>query len=81
MQVLCYSLLCSWGRILKHYIIVIDRVEIITKGGIKLKIIFMGTPDFARDSLDAIYHAGHEIAAVITVPDKPKRKRNEINSL
>ena len=46
-----------------------------------MKIIFMGTPDFARDSLDAIYNAGHEIAAVITVPDKPKRKRNEINSL
>ena len=38
-----------------------------------LKIIFMGTPDFARDSLDAIYKAGHEIAAVITVPDKAKR--------
>ena len=37
-----------------------------------MKIIFMGTPDFARDSLDAIYNAGHEIAAVITVPDKPK---------
>lgn len=37
-----------------------------------LKIIFMGTPDFARDSLDAIYNAGHEISTVITVPDKPK---------
>lgn len=37
-----------------------------------MKIIFMGTPDFARDSLDAVYNAGHEIAAVITVPDKPK---------
>lgn len=37
-----------------------------------LKVIFMGTPDFARDSLDAVYKAGHKIAAVITVPDKPK---------
>ena len=37
-----------------------------------LRIIFMGTPDFARDSLDAIYNAGHEISTVITVPDKPK---------
>lgn len=37
-----------------------------------MKIIFMGTPDFAKDSLDAIYKAGHEILAVITVPDKPK---------
>ena len=37
-----------------------------------LRIIFMGTPDFARDSLEAIYNAGHEISTVITVPDKPK---------
>ena len=37
-----------------------------------LKIIFMGTPDFARDSLEAVYNAGHEIIAVFTVPDKPK---------
>ncbi len=37
-----------------------------------MKIVFMGTPDFARDSLDAIYNAGHEIKAVVTVPDKPK---------
>ena len=37
-----------------------------------MKIIFMGTPDFARDSLEAIYNAGHEIKAVVTVPDRPK---------
>lgn len=37
-----------------------------------MKIVFMGTPDFARDSLSAIYDAGHEIKAVVTVPDKPK---------
>ncbi len=32
----------------------------------------MGTPDFARDSLKAIYKKGYDILAVITVPDKPK---------
>lgn len=32
----------------------------------------MGTPDFARDSLKAIYEKGHEILSVITVPDRPK---------
>ena len=37
-----------------------------------LKILFMGTPDFARDSLEAVYNAGHEILAVFTVPDRPK---------
>lgn len=37
-----------------------------------LNVIFMGTPDFARDSLEAVYKAGHTIKAVITVPDRPK---------
>ena len=32
----------------------------------------MGTPDFARDSLEAIYNAGHEIIGVVTNPDRPK---------
>ena len=36
------------------------------------KIVFMGTPDFARDSLEAIYNAGHDILAVVTNVDKPK---------
>lgn len=37
-----------------------------------LKIVFMGTPDFAKESLQAIDKAGHEILAVVTNPDKPK---------
>lgn len=37
-----------------------------------LNIIFMGTPDFARESLKAICEAGHNILAVVTNPDKPK---------
>ena len=37
-----------------------------------MKIVFMGTPDFARDSLKAIVEAGHEVALVVTNPDKPK---------
>lgn len=32
----------------------------------------MGTPDFAKESLEAIYHAGHHIIAVVTNPDRPK---------
>ncbi len=36
-----------------------------------LKIIFMGTPDFAVPSLNKIYEAGYEIVGVITAPDKP----------
>lgn len=37
-----------------------------------LDIVFMGTPDFAKESLEAIYNAGHNIIAVITNPDRPK---------
>lgn len=37
-----------------------------------LNILFMGTPDFAKESLEAIYDAGHNIIGVVTNPDKPK---------
>ena len=37
-----------------------------------MKIVFMGTPDFARESLETIYNEGHEILAVVTNPDRPK---------
>jgi methionyl-tRNA formyltransferase len=36
-----------------------------------MKIVFMGTPEFAVPSLRAIIGAGHEIAAVVTQPDRP----------
>ena len=37
-----------------------------------MKIIFMGTPDFAVDALKALHKAGHEIVLVVTQPDAPK---------
>ena len=37
-----------------------------------LNIVFMGTPDFAKESLERIYEAGHNILAVVTNPDRPK---------
>ena len=37
-----------------------------------MRIVFMGTPDFAVASLDALYKAGFEIAAAVSQPDKPK---------
>ena len=37
-----------------------------------MRVIFMGTPDFAKESLEAIYNAKHEILAVVTNQDKPK---------
>ena len=37
-----------------------------------IKIVFMGTPDFAVESLKKVYEAGHKIEAVVTNPDRPK---------
>lgn len=37
-----------------------------------MKIVFMGTPDFAVAALEAILEAGHQVVAVVTQPDKPK---------
>lgn len=37
-----------------------------------MKVIFMGTPDFAVGTLEAILEAGHEVTCVVTQPDKPK---------
>ena len=37
-----------------------------------MRVIFMGTPDFAVGTLEAILAAGHEVALVVTQPDKPK---------
>ena len=37
-----------------------------------MKVIFMGTPDFAVGTLEAIIEAGHEVVLVVTQPDKPR---------
>ena len=37
-----------------------------------LKIVFMGTPDFAKESLKALVDNGYNIDAVVTNPDRPK---------
>lgn len=37
-----------------------------------MKILFMGTPDFAKESLQKIYDENYEICGVVTPPDRPK---------
>ena len=37
-----------------------------------MRIVFMGTPDFAEESLRALLEAGENVAAVFTQPDKPR---------
>ena len=43
-----------------------------------MKVVFMGTPDFAVGALESIIKAGHEITAVVTQPDKPKGRGKEV---
>lgn len=43
-----------------------------------MRIVFMGTPDFAEVSLRALIEAGHEICAVFTQPDKPKNRGKQL---
>ena len=40
-----------------------------------MKLVFMGTPDFAVPSLQAIAKSRHEILSVVTQPDRPKGRR------
>lgn len=39
-----------------------------------MRVVFMGTPDFAVPSLNALVEAGHEVCGVFTQPDKPKNR-------
>ncbi|WP_024866898.1 methionyl-tRNA formyltransferase [Butyrivibrio sp. FCS014] len=43
-----------------------------------MKIVFMGTPDFARAALEKIIEAGHEVVLCVTQPDKPKGRSGEL---
>lgn len=43
-----------------------------------MRIVFMGTPDFAVGALQALIEAGHQVAAVVTQPDKPKGRGKEL---
>lgn len=43
-----------------------------------MKVVYMGTPDFAVNTLEAIVKAGHEVALVVTQPDKAKGRGKKL---
>lgn len=43
-----------------------------------MKVVYMGTPDFAVGALESIIEAGHEVVLVVTQPDKPKGRGKEM---
>lgn len=44
-----------------------------------MKIVFMGIPDFSVPTLESLIASRHEVAAVVTQPDKPKGRGKEIH--
>jgi len=44
-----------------------------------MKILFMGTPDFAVHSLNALIASQHEVTAVFTQPDKPRNRGKKVS--
>ncbi|WP_299181814.1 methionyl-tRNA formyltransferase [uncultured Chryseobacterium sp.] len=44
-----------------------------------LKVVFLGTPEFAKNSLEAIHHSHHEVVGVVTVADKASGRGQKIN--
>ena len=61
--------LCSWA--------VHDYVE---RDSHAMKIVYMGTPEFAVPTLKALFQADHEISAVVTQPDRPKGRGRELQA-
>ncbi|HNA27270.1 MAG TPA: methionyl-tRNA formyltransferase [Nitrospira sp.] len=45
-----------------------------------MRIVFMGTPDFAVPSLEALIKSGDEVVGVVTQPDRPKGRGQEVIS-
>jgi methionyl-tRNA formyltransferase len=45
-----------------------------------MRIVFMGTPEVAVSSLDALHRDGHEIAGVVTSPDRPAGRGRQLRS-
>jgi methionyl-tRNA formyltransferase len=45
-----------------------------------MKLVFCGTPEFAVPSLEAVLAAGHEVALVLTQPDRPAGRKMELQA-
>lgn len=45
-----------------------------------LKVVFAGTPEFARVALEAVLHAGHDVVMVMTQPDRPAGRGMQLHA-
>lgn len=44
----------------------------------RMRVVFMGTPDFAVPPLEKLYESGYEVVGVFTQPDRPKGRGNKV---
>jgi len=65
-----------WMKVTKIY----HRfLNLFSKAGAKIRIVYMGTPDFAVAPLDALVNSDFEVVAVVTVADKPSGRGLSLN--
>ena len=50
------------------------------EGYIHMRVVFMGTPDFALPTLEGLVSAGHEVVAVVSQPDRPFGRKGKLLS-
>jgi len=48
------------------------------RGDSHMRVVFMGTPEFAVPALEALIEGGHDVVAVVTQPDKPKGRSGKM---
>ena len=46
-----------------------------------MRVLFMGTPDFAVPTLEALIESEHEVIGVVTQPDKPKGRGGKMQCI
>lgn len=65
-----------WKKVVKFYHRTLNRFS---KSGGKIRIVYMGTPEFAVAPLDALMHSDFEVVGVVTVADKPSGRGLSVN--
>ena len=54
---------------------IVNRIKMNRKD---LRIVFLGTPDFAVESLKALVEGGYNVVACVTMPDKPGGRHHDV---
>ena len=72
------SIVTHWSKACKSDIIPSGLEILFWKVGAKMRIVFMGTPDFAATVLEKLIAAKHTIVLVVSQPDRPVGRKKEL---